>query len=165
VATVAKLNTVVESYLTVYDAANVPVVALVDANFTKFISINGIPSALAVTVTEVGNGQYVASFVPNVTGSWYLLVRQPANNPRGWDEEYTVTVDGVFVINEIFDKPDGVETGYTLRQALRVMAAGLCGVVSGGPNHPIFRSLPNTANRMESVDDVNGNRTIVNLTP
>lgn len=164
-ATVAKLNTVVESYLTVYNLAGAPVIGLVDANFTKFLTVNGIASALPVTVTEVGNGQYVVSWIPNVTGSWYLLVRQPLNNPRGWDEEYTVTVDGVFVINEIFDKPDGVETGYTLRQALRVMAAGICGRVSGGPNHPIFRNLPDTANRMESIDDVNGNRTTVVLTP
>jgi hypothetical protein len=76
-----------------------------------------------------------------------------------------VTADGVFTINDIFDKADGVETGFTLRQALRLMAAVLCGKVSGGPDHPVFTNLQQTTPRVDSVADANGNRTTVTLTP
>lgn len=166
---VQKLGTVVRSYISVFDAANTPVTGLVDGSFTKFLAFGSATSAIVVTVSEIdainNPGQYVATFTPTSSGSWYLGVRNAANNPRGWDEEFDVTVDGVFTINEIFDKIDGVETGFTLRQTMRLMSAVLCGKVSGGPGTPVFRNMQDTANRVASTADPNGNRTIVTLTP
>lgn len=61
---------------------------------------------------------------------------------------------------------DGVETGITLRQALRVMSAVLAGKVSGAEiNTPIYRNLIDTANRVRAITTTAGNRTAVTLTP
>ena len=61
----------------------------------------------------------------------------------------------------LLDKADGVETGYTPKQALRLMAAVLCGKVSGGPGSPVFRNLADSANRVSATADSSGNRTAV----
>lgn len=47
-----------------------------------------IPS---VTLTELGNGRYLAVYTPNVLGYWYLSVRDPVDNPQGWVDEITCT--------------------------------------------------------------------------
>lgn len=60
---------------------------------------------------------------------------------------------------------DGVEDGYTVKQSLRLMAAVLCGKVSGGPGSPVFRNMPDTAARVAATADSGGNRTSVTLTP
>lgn len=162
---VQKLSTLVRTYFTVYDAANNPVTGLTDGDFDKLLAFNGSNSGLPITVSEIGNGRYMATFTPNLTGSYYMLIRNATYNPQGWDEIFDVTVDGVFTINEIFDKADGVETGYTLRDTMRVMSAVLCGVVTGGAGSPIFRNMPNTADRVTAVADGSGNRSSVILTP
>lgn len=40
-------------------------------------------SALSVTITELGNGNYRADFTPNVVGDWYLVVYHPRYFPWG----------------------------------------------------------------------------------
>jgi hypothetical protein len=65
----------------------------------------------------------------------------------------------------LLDLTNGIETGYTLRQAMRIAAAVLGGKVSGGPDTPIFRNLGDTQNRVAAVADKDGNRTAVTLTP
>jgi hypothetical protein len=77
----------------------------------------------------------------------------------------TDVYDAAAVGTALLDLANGVETGYTLRQALRVMAAVLCGKVSGGPGAPVFRDMTDAANRVASTSDANGNRTAVTLTP
>lgn len=162
---VQRLGSLVRAEFTVYDGADAPVIGLADGAFTKLLSLNGAPDATPVAVAEIGGGRYEATFTPAFSGDWYLLVRQATFNPRGWDENFDVTVDGVYVINDIFDKADGVETGYTVRQSLRLMAAVLCGKVSGAPGTPVFRNMPDTANRVSATDTPAGNRTVVTLTP
>lgn len=155
---VQKVGYQIKAYLEVYNNANVPVTGLVDANFNKYLSFNGAVSAIPVTVTEIANGMYYADFTPNAIGSWQLLVRQPANNPRGWDETFDVTACGP-------DLTTWVTDGYTYAQMLELIGAALLGKVSGGPNLPVFRSMNDAANRISATCDVNGNRIIVNLTP
>jgi hypothetical protein len=166
---VEKLSVVAEDYLTVFDSTNTPVTGLVNADFNKSISVNGAPSAVVVTVTEINAvtrpGEYFVTFTPNATGAWYLLINEPTYNKRGWDNVYTVTADGVFDINEIFTKPDMVETGWDLRDTLRVMSAVLCGKDSGFPFAPVFRNLQDTADRVKATVDASGDRTSVTLTP
>jgi hypothetical protein len=162
---VHKISTLIRCEFEVFDSANNPVLGLVDGDFTKFLSANGVNSAIVVTITELANGRYTGTFTPNAATFWNLCIRNAAHNKRGWSEGFDVTADGVFTINDIFDKADGVETGFTLRQALRLMAAVLCGKVSGGPDHPVFTNLQQTTSRVDSVADANGNRTTVTLTP
>jgi hypothetical protein len=69
------------------------------------------------------------------------------------------------VAEALLDLTNGIETGYTLRQAMRIATAVLGGRVSGGPDTPTFRNLGNTADRVLAVADKDGNRTSVTLTP
>ena len=63
----------------------------------------------------------------------------------------------------LLDAANGVESGKTLRQALRIIAAVVAGKVSGaGTGTETFRSLDDTANRAVVTVDANGNRTAVN---
>jgi hypothetical protein len=65
----------------------------------------------------------------------------------------------------LLDLANGTETGYTVRQALRLIAAAVASKVSGEPGAPIFRNLADTANRISATVDANGNRTVVTHTP
>jgi hypothetical protein len=65
----------------------------------------------------------------------------------------------------LLDLTNGIETGYTLRQAMRIATAVLGGKVSGGPDTPTFRNIGDTADRVLAVADKDGNRTSVTLTP
>lgn len=166
---VQQAGALVRTAFTVYDSSNAPVTGLVNGDFTKLLAKNGVDDATVVTVSEIGGGRYQASFTPASTGSWYLLIRNATHNPRGWDEFFDVTTDGVLGYNTIastlLDLADGIETGFTLKQTLRLIAAGICGKVSGAPLSPMFRNMPDTADRMASTCDASGNRTAVTLTP
>ncbi|MEN6450365.1 MAG: hypothetical protein ABFC96_07740 [Thermoguttaceae bacterium] len=62
----------------------------------------------------------------------------------------------------LLDRTDAIETGKTLRQALRVMAAILAGRVSGaGSGAETFTGLDGTTNRAVVFTDANANRTDV----
>lgn len=131
---------------------------MVDADFTKILSLNGAPNATPVVVNEVGGGMYCARFTPTALGSWHLLIRNATYNPRGWDETFDVTAAGP-------DLTTWVTDGYTLAQMLELIGAVLLGKVSGGPANPVFRSMNDTVNRVSAVCDANGNRIVVNLAP
>jgi hypothetical protein len=60
---------------------------------------------------------------------------------------------------------DEVETGTSPVVALRLMAAILCGKVTGGPASPDFKGIGVNAVRVHMEADANGNRTVVTLTP
>lgn len=63
---------------------------------------------------------------------------------------------------ELLDHPHGVETGATVRQALRVILGAAAGKVSGGGTNTItFRNFGDSLNRIVADVDVNGNRTAI----
>jgi hypothetical protein len=65
-------------------------------------------------------------------------------------------------IDAIFDRTDGVETGYTLRQALRLIAAAVAGELSGAATTTItIRNLSDTTTRITATVDADGNRSAV----
>jgi hypothetical protein len=74
---------------------------------------------------------------------------------------------GEFVQNlpaEILDLTDGVETGSTVREALRIILAALAGKISGaGTNTISIRDVNDTKDRIVATVDSNGNRTAVTL--
>lgn len=62
----------------------------------------------------------------------------------------------------LLDKAAGVETGFTVRQTLRLMAAVLLGKASGmDTTTAIFRDLADSKDRISAVVDSDGNRTSV----
>lgn len=63
-------NEVVRETIYVTDAAGAAVTGLVNANFNKFLILNGATNATTVTVTEVANGHYTVEFTPTSVGHW-----------------------------------------------------------------------------------------------
>ena len=62
---------------------------------------------------------------------------------------------------ELLDNQD-IETGYSLRESLRLMVASMAGKVSGGGTSTItIRSVTDGSNRIVATVDSNGNRTSV----
>lgn len=67
------------------------------------------------------------------------------------------------IADGILDRADGVETGLTLRQWLRLGATALFSKWSGlGTGNPIGRDYGDTKNRIDVNTDANGNRTSFN---
>jgi len=63
---------------------------------------------------------------------------------------------------DLLDLADGVETGTTLRQALRISLSVLAGKLLGAEtNTPAFRDINDTKDRVTATTDVNGNRLTV----
>ena len=63
----------------------------------------------------------------------------------------------------LLDRADGVESGFTPRQVLRLMAAVLAGKASGmGTTSAVFRDLNDTKDRITATVDADGNRGAVN---
>lgn len=66
------------------------------------------------------------------------------------------------VADALLDRSNGVETSWTLRQALRVILAALAGKVSGAATSTvILRDVGDSKNRISATCDVDGNRTAV----
>ena len=140
-----------------------PKTGLLDASFTKLLEKDGVDDATAVTITEIATGRYQATFTASSAGHWGLDISHPTWNVRGWSEDFDVTEDGAFSINDIFDKTDGVETGVTLRKGMRACAAGAAGKSSGTSTQSTIRSIADDADRIVSTVDANGHRTAVTL--
>lgn len=67
------------------------------------------------------------------------------------------------IVNGVLDATDGVESGLTPRQALRIIAAVAAGKVSGaGTATIVFRNaVADSKNRITGTDDSSGNRTAI----
>ena len=68
------------------------------------------------------------------------------------------------VADALLDRSNAVETGWTLRKVLRIIAAALAGKVSGaGTTEPVFRNLADTKDRITATVDEDGNRSDITL--
>lgn len=66
------------------------------------------------------------------------------------------------VADALLDRADGIETGFTLRQALRLILSAEAGKVSGaGGTSVTIRDVNDTKNRIVATVDSNGNRSAV----
>jgi hypothetical protein len=79
-----------------------------------------------------------------------------------------ITISDVPLADEnadaILDRAAAIETGVTLRQALRLMLSTLCGKATGLEGTTVtFRNTADTKNRVIATVDSNGNRTAVTL--
>ena len=92
--TTTRVNKLAQGEFVVYDSSNTPVLGLAQSAFTILVAYEGADSAVAVTITEVGNGRYLYSFTPNAVGDWYVVIRHATYNARGWDEEFQAVTGG-----------------------------------------------------------------------
>lgn len=159
---VQKVGSLVRTEIIVFDSLDQRVTGLVNASFTKRLAKNGITDLTAIAVSEIDPvdrpGEYEVAFTPASIGDWYLYLFQPTYNPRGWDENFDVTVTGPDWGQRVID-------GLTVAQSHALIAAANQGKVSGAPLVPVIRSQDDTADRIAATCDANGNRTTVVLTP
>jgi hypothetical protein len=118
----------------------------------------------AAAAVELGDGLY----------SYTLAADQ--NTAEGDYHAVFKTTDGSVDQQHIYDRktsqntllvlPDGVETGFTLRDTLRLMAAVLLGEAAGAEtNQIVFRNLADTKTRVTATVDQHGNRAAVVVDP
>lgn len=82
----------------------------------------------------------------------------------GFTDADRVTLESI--PQDLLDLANGVESGLTLKQALRIITAVLAGKVSGaGTGTEAFRDVNDTKDRVVSTVDSNGNRTNVTTDP
>lgn len=73
----------------VLDDDNIPVTGLIQSNFTEKLfdpsdtEVANISGGVPVTIVEVGNGVYRASFTPTEFGNWFLVVYNSTYFPFG----------------------------------------------------------------------------------
>lgn len=68
------------------------------------------------------------------------------------------------IADAILDRAAGVETGYTLRQAMRLILAALAGKLSGaGGSTVTIRDVTDTKSRIIATVDVDGNRSALTI--
>lgn len=70
----------------VHDADGNVVTGLVDGNFTRDLydpDDTEVSGSVTVTITELGDGKYKATFTPNKAGSWILTVYHSTYFPGG----------------------------------------------------------------------------------
>ncbi len=121
----------------------------------------------AATILAVGC-EYDRSKTSGVVTDIARVVTDTAGNARA-------VVDGLgalspeerqAIADALLDRADGVETGATPRQAMRIMAAILAGQVTGaGSGTERFCGLDGVTPRVEVVADASGNRSSVSYSP
>ena len=68
------------------------------------------------------------------------------------------------IADALLDRSNGIETSYTLRQAMRLMLSALAAKLSGAETTTInIRNVGDTKNRITATVDANGNRSAVTL--
>lgn len=87
-------------------------------------------------------------------------------NPSGFCGSFVVRSTPLANSNAtaLLDLSNGIETGYTLRQALRIILSACSGKLSGaGTNTEVFRSATDAKDRITATVDASGNRTAIIL--
>jgi hypothetical protein len=154
-------------------------------NFTTSSPTTGAPadadSLPSVYVYEDDNDTPILTPTPVNRSVGEYLVAVAATTANGFevDKTYNVVatgsvggVDGkivlaTFVVTEPeLLAPDGVEDGWSLQEAMRIVLAALGGQLSGAPSGPILiRDVNDTKTRVNATVDSSGNRTSVTLDP
>lgn len=105
---IGRKNQTVEDDFTVLDPGGSPVTGLTSGSFGKKLynpSGSEVSGLIAVTISELGSGNYRAAFVPDEVGQWYLVVDHATHFPSGkagtfqvFDEDFdTLGIDLEFV--------------------------------------------------------------------
>jgi hypothetical protein len=116
-----------------------------------------VVSALGIAdanLTEIAGGILLASDGGNFGTAFSALFGVGTGSP-----DFLPVAPDVIIAAAILDLANGVETGKTVRQALRAIAAALAGKVTGGG--AAYAAIGNPATlRLSVVDDGAGDRTV-----
>lgn len=81
---------------TVLDPGGSPITGLTSGSFGKKLydsSGTEVSGTIPVTITELGSGNYRASFIPDSVGHWYLVINHPTHFPSGKAGSFQVFVE------------------------------------------------------------------------
>lgn len=81
-----KKDSVLYDDFRVVNSSNVEVTGLVAGDFTIYLynpSNTEVSGSIPVSITELGNGNYRASYTPNATGLWFLMLIHATHFPEG----------------------------------------------------------------------------------
>ncbi len=151
-------------------------------NGTAFAALSGATwtaTDVALAEARAGSGIYLGSFPAGIVTAglyrWVGYERQSGTeadtDPIVWDGELAWDGSAPFDLTEVptaaenaaglLDLTSGVETGWTVRQALRIMAAVLAGKSSGaGTGTEVFRDVTDTKARVTATI-ADSNRTAI----
>jgi hypothetical protein len=139
-----------------------------DANGRVDVSLKAI---LGTTITETA-GQIAAAFkqffdVASPTGTMKALTNVVSLTTNNDKTGYALTSgERTSIADAMLDETAGVETGLTVRQHMRLVAAALFGKASGlATTTATFRDTGDTKDRIVATVDANGNRTAVTTDP
>lgn len=93
-STPAKLNSVTRSHFAAYGLDGVTAREGAAGDFTALLLRNAAVSAEAVTLTEIGDGQYVASFTPVSLGTYTLVLHDSVTDTDSV-ESFTVSENDI----------------------------------------------------------------------
>lgn len=109
---------------------------------------------------------------PAMTGDAYARLGAPAGASHAADvaavKSDTAAIASLPTANAnadaLLDRSAGVETSWTMRQAMRIMLSALAGKASGLAGTSVaYRDMADSKNRIAATVDSNGNRTAVTL--
>ena len=109
-----KINVAMVDDFTVLDLSENRKSGITLTEFTKELynpSGTEVSGSITITITELGNGNYRASFTPNAIGIWKLNVFHPTYFPKGQEgtyKIYTEDVDSSTLVTQKFSFNDAV---------------------------------------------------------
>ena len=138
--------------------------------FTVYRSRNAAAAAVYTTPT------IVELSAANMPGVYALLIDEDTTiGANSFSEEYAMHITcstmapvtrsiELYAQDGLLDVAAGVETNRTLRQALRLILAAICGKASGlATTTAVYRDTNDSKDRITATVDTSGNRTAVTL--
>ena len=99
-----ELNEEFNDAFMVHDSTGTAVAGLVDGNFTRDLydpALAEVSAAVIVTITEMGDGKYEASFTPTSVGQWVLTIYHATHFSEGKIANYICEVGAGSTSTEI----------------------------------------------------------------
>lgn len=130
-----------------------------DTEIAAIISTLGTPAGASVSVDLADIEGKIDDLEGRLTATRAGYLDNLSGGAVALASGVTLTNSG---IDAILDRANGVETGYTVRQVLRLMAAALLGELSGAATTTItIRDIGDTKTRVTATVDSDGNRSAV----
>lgn len=123
-------------------------------------SVGSVVGAVGSVAGNVGGSVASVTVVSDKTGYALSAAYDAAKTAAQVADVPTANANA----DALLDRANAIETGWTIRKAVRIMAAALGGKASGlDANAPVYRDLTDAKNRITATTDANGNRSAVTL--
>lgn len=109
---------------------------------------------------ERGNGEYTFHS-DQFPDAFQGVVEIQLDGDSSYQASATVSPPVSLDADDILDAADAIETGWTLRQAIRVIGALAAKLSGAGTTTEVFRNLADTKDRITATVDASGNRTAI----